>query len=52
MGIESVLRARYDWITQNSFRAPTSQDRKGDTDSREMAKACQAKITREKLQTG
>ena len=48
MGIGSVLRSQYDWITQNSFRAPTSQVKKCDTGSREMAEACPAKIRKEK----
>ena len=51
MGIGSVLRSQYDWITQNSFRAPTSQVKKRDTGSREMAEACPAKIKREKNPT-
>ena len=51
MGIGSVLRSQYDWITQNSFRAPTSQVKKRDSGSREMAEACPAKIRREKIAT-
>ena len=51
MGIGSVLRSQYDWITQNSFRAPTSQVKKRDSGSREMAEACLAKIRREKIAT-
>ena len=48
MGIGSVLRSHYDWITQNSFRVPTSQGKKHDTGSQVMAEACPAKIRREK----
>ena len=51
MGIESVLRSQYDWITQNFFRAPTSQVKKRDTGLLEMAEACPAKIRREKIAT-
>ena len=52
MAIGSVLRSWYDWITQNSIRAPTSQIKKRDTGFREMAEAFLAKIKREKIQTG
>ena len=51
MGIGSVLRLQYDWITQNSFQAPTSQVKKRDSSSQEMTEACPAKIRREKIAT-
>ena len=49
MGMGSDLRSQYDWITQNSFRAPTSQVTKRDTGFQEMVEACPAKIRREKI---
>ena len=49
MGIGSVLRSPYDWITQNFFRARTTQVKKRNTGCQEMAEACPAEITRDKI---
>ena len=49
MGIGSVLRSRYDWITQKPFRAGTSQVEICQNGSKEMAEACQARIETEKI---
>ena len=43
MGIGSVLRSQYDWITQNSFRAPTSQVKKRDSKNKER-KNCNSRL--------
>ena len=48
MGIGGVLRTRCDSITQNSFRARTSQAEIRDTGSKKRAEACPAKIATEK----
>ena len=48
MGIGGVLRTRCDSITQDSFRARTSQVEIRDTGCKKMAEACPAKIAREK----
>ena len=51
MGIGSVLRSRCDAITQNSFRARTSQVEIRDAGSKKMTEACPAKIAREQIPT-
>lgn len=49
IGIGSVLRSRYEWITQNSFRTQMSQVEIRETDFKEAAEECPAIIAREKI---
>ena len=51
MKIRSVLHSWYDSVTQNSFRAQTSQVQIHDSGSKKMAEAYPAKLAREKIPT-